>query len=184
VLAVCAGFQIVGRSFPDADGRSCEGLGLLDVVTVKNPGKRLVGEVVSYPEKPSLGSVDLEPLTGFENHSGLTQLGPGVLPLGKVESGNGNGDGDRTEGAVSGNVVGTYLHGPVLARNPSLADALLSMATKQVPDALDDGEEEALREERFATAGASATLGSRRGTVRLSGQLSRRLSRLVRTRTT
>jgi hypothetical protein len=152
VLAVCAGFQIVGQSFPDADGQNHQGLGLLDVVTVKNTGKRMVGEVVSDPAKPSLGSLDLEPFTGFENHSGLTQLGAGAVPLGIVRSGTGNGAGEGTEGAVEGNVVGTYLHGPVLARNPTLADALLSLATKQVPDALDDSEELALRKERFAAA--------------------------------
>ena len=78
LLAVCAGFQIVGRSFPDADGKDRDGLGLLDVVTVKNPGKRLVGEVVADPVSASLGSVDLALFTGFENHSGLTRLGPDV----------------------------------------------------------------------------------------------------------
>jgi hypothetical protein len=151
------------------------GLGLLDVVTLKNTGKRMVGEVVSEPAKPSLGSLDLEPFTGFENHSGLTQLGAGVVPLGIVRSGTGNGDGEGTEGAVAGNVVGTYLHGPVLARNPALADALLSLATKQVPDALDDSEERALREERF-TAAAS---GSGRSWTR-----TKVISKLVRTRRT
>jgi lipid II isoglutaminyl synthase (glutamine-hydrolysing) len=156
VLAVCAGFQIVGQSFPDADGQNHQGLGLLDVVTVKNTGKRMVGEVVSDPAKPSLGTLDLEPFTGFENHSGLTQLGAGAVPLGIVRSGTGNGDGEGTEGAVGGNVIGTYLHGPVLARNPTLADALLSLATKQVPDALDDSEELALRKERFAAVAAGS----------------------------
>jgi lipid II isoglutaminyl synthase (glutamine-hydrolysing) len=176
VLAVCAGFQIVGRSFPDAEGQSHEGLGLLDVVTVKNAGKRLVGEVVSDPSKPTLGAVDLEPFTGFENHSGLTHLGSGVMPLGTVRSGRGNGDDEATEGAVAGNVVGTYLHGPVLARNPALADALLSLATKQVPDSLDDSEERALREERLALAG--------QGDERAARKRSDLLSKLIRTRST
>jgi CobQ-like glutamine amidotransferase family enzyme len=161
VLAVCAGFQIAGRTFPDADGDTRDGLGLLDVVTVKNPGKRLVGEVVCEPESDSLGSVVLAPLTGFENHSGLTRLGPRVGALGRVRSGVGNGDGLGTEGAVSGRVVGTYLHGPVLARNPTLADALLSMATGRVPDPLDDLEEEALRRERLSLPGSAPTSGSR-----------------------
>lgn len=169
VLAVCAGFQIVGRSFPDADGRSRDGVGLLDVVTVKNPGKRLVGEVVSEPTMPALGGVELALFTGFENHSGLTQLGPGVVPLGMARSGAGNGDGADTEGAVAGKVVGTYLHGPVLARNPSLADALLSMATGRAPEPLDDSEEQALRKERLTVAGAAGSTGSRAWSRALSG---------------
>jgi CobQ-like glutamine amidotransferase family enzyme len=161
LFAVCAGFQIVGRSFPDADGKDRDGLGLLDVVTVKNPGKRLVGEVVADPVSASLGSVDLAPFTGFENHSGLTRLGPDVRALGMVRSGVGNGDGLGTEGAVFGKVVGTYLHGPVLARNPALADALLSIATGRIPEQLDDLEEEALRRERLSASGSARSNGAR-----------------------
>jgi lipid II isoglutaminyl synthase (glutamine-hydrolysing) len=176
VLAVCAGFQIVGSSFPDSEGRSRDGLGLLEVVTMKNTEKRLVGEVLSEPVEPTLGGVRLKTFTGFENHSGLTRLGPGVAPLAMVLSGGGNGDGTGAEGAVSSNVVGTYLHGPVLARNPSLADALLSLATKQIPDPLSDDEEQALRAERLAAGSAADGLGSR-GVAGV-------LQRLVRTRRT
>ncbi len=174
VLAVCAGFQVVGNSFPDAAGRSCEGLGLIDVTTAKGPGRRCVGELVSDPEQPSLAGVSQKALTGFENHSGLTTLGSGALPLGRVREGVGNGDGSGTEGATSGRVVGTYMHGPVLARNPALADALLSMATGRVPAALDDEEEEALRRERLLAAGMGTGSG-------VSGR-ARRMSRFVRSR--
>ena len=120
VLAVCAGFQIIGNSFW-ANGQEVEGLGLLDVNSV--PGnKRFVGDVKS--KSTVLG---LE-LTGFENHSGKTILGPNAKPFAKVSIGDGNGDG-KFDGAVDGNVFGTYMHGPILARNPEFADLLLTRAT-------------------------------------------------------
>lgn len=145
VLAVCAGYQIVGRTFPGADGRPLPGLGLLDVATVKGPGRRAVGEVVAEP-----AGGDLPVLTGFENHGGLSALGPDASPLASVVSGTGNGDG--TEGVRSGRIVGTYLHGPVLARNPALADMLLSWAVGRALAPLDDEEESALRAERLEAA--------------------------------
>ncbi|MCW2717776.1 MAG: cobQ 2 [Pseudonocardia sp.] len=83
--------------------------------------KRAVGEVVAAPDPALLRC----PLTGFENHLGATTLGPDATPLGRVERGFGNGVGDGAEGAVQGRVIATYLHGPVLARNPELADLLL-----------------------------------------------------------
>jgi len=154
VLAVCAGFQIVGRSFPSADGRALPGLGLLDVETVKGKA-RAVGEVLAQPEPIGAGgdgvaTQRLPALTGFENHAGLTVLGPSVQPLARIEVGVGNGDG--TEGAVGGRIVGTYLHGPVLARNPALADLLLAWALDaDVPlEPLNDDEEDALRAERLS----------------------------------
>ena len=147
VLAVCAGYQILGRTFPAADGRPLAGVGLLDVSTAKGTGRRAVGEILAEPL-----CTDLPVLTGFENHGGLTARGPNVDPLARVESGVGNGDG--TDGAVSGRVVGTYLHGPVLARNPALADLLLSWATGLSLEPLDDGEEAALRDERIAAVRA------------------------------
>lgn len=147
VLAVCAGFQVAGRSFPGADGRFHEGLGLLDVSTAKGTGRRAVGEVLAEPEVPGLPT-----LTGFENHGAVTALGPGVRPLARVLAGVGNGGGDGTEGAVGERVVGTYLHGPVLARNPALADLLLGWAVGEDLAALDDAEEEALRAARLAAA--------------------------------
>jgi lipid II isoglutaminyl synthase (glutamine-hydrolysing) len=146
VLAVCAGYQILGRSFPAADGTLVTGVGLLDVTTVKGGPRRAVGEIVVDADLPGVGA-----LTGFENHGGVTTLGPLVRPLGRVRRGVGNGD--ATDGATSGRVVGTYLHGPALARNPALADLLLSWATGEDALApLDDHREQALRTERFAAA--------------------------------
>ena len=172
LLAVCAGFQLVGRSFPDASDRSHPGLGLLDVTTRKGTGPRAVGEVVAAfdhraPGGP--GGVPLPRLTGFENHGGVTTLGPEAVPLASVVTGVGNGGGDGTEGAWSGRVVGTYLHGPVLARNVALADLLLTWALGgdvTLPlEPLDDTEEDALRTERLSADpghGAAPTSGRHR----------------------
>ncbi|MGH9093499.1 MAG: glutamine amidotransferase [Acidimicrobiales bacterium] len=150
VLAVCAGYQIAGRTFPGADGRPRDGLGLLDVATAKGGGPRSVGEVLAEPVAPGPSGHTLPTMTGFENHGGTTALGPGATPLARVVAGVGNGGGDGTEGAWAGHVVGTYLHGPVLARNPALADLLLAWATGSAPAPLDDAEEQALRAERLA----------------------------------
>ncbi len=156
VLAVCAGFQVVGRSFPGASGDPHEGVGILDIETTKGLGPRAVGEVVAEPE----GIGGLPVLTGFENHGGRTALGESTVALGRVTAGVGNGDGG--EGAVSGRVVGTYLHGPVLARNPALADLLLSWALdEEVLEPLDDSAEEGLREERLGSASRKRRLGRR-----------------------
>lgn len=128
VLAVCAGFQLLGTTIADRDGRIIDGLDALDITT--QPGRRrAVGEVVATACDPSIGK-----LTGFENHSGLTTLGPAVRPLAVLDIGAGNGtqkEGQPTEGAITPTIVGTYLHGPVLARNPALADLLLTRATGQ-----------------------------------------------------
>jgi hypothetical protein len=153
VLAVCAGFQVVGRSFPGAGGDAHEGVGLLDIETVKGAGPRAVGEVVAEPVGlEGLAEASAFPaLTGFENHGGVTALGEGTAPLGRVTVGVGNGDG--SEGARQGRVVGTYLHGPVLARNPALADVLLSWALGDAALApLDDRAAESLREARLGAA--------------------------------
>jgi len=148
VLAVCAGFQIIGASFPDASGVVHEGVGLLDVVTTKGTGARCVGEVAVDPD-PSLG---LARLSGFENHSGVSTVGDAAL--GVVRAGRGNGTDAGTEGAFRGRVLGTYLHGPVLARNPDLADLMLRWATgRDVLDPLDDRAEHELRAERLAAVG-------------------------------
>jgi lipid II isoglutaminyl synthase (glutamine-hydrolysing) len=148
VLAVCAGFQVVGRSFPDAAGEPHDGVGLLDIETVKGPGPRAVGEVLVEPEPA--GIVGLPAVSGFENHGGRTTLAEGTVPLGRVTAGVGNGDGG--EGAVSGGVVGTYLHGPVLARNPALADVLLAWALGEDRlGPIDDSASEDLRDERIGT---------------------------------
>jgi lipid II isoglutaminyl synthase (glutamine-hydrolysing) len=154
VLAVCAGFQIVGRSFPGADGLPRPGLGLLDVTTAKGTGRRAVGELLAEPFPLNGSEATLPTLTGFENHAGVTTLGPAAEPLTRVVVGAGNGGGDGTEGARCGRVVGTYLHGPVLARNPALADLLLEWAVDGDEPLLplDDGQVDALRRQRVDAA--------------------------------
>jgi lipid II isoglutaminyl synthase (glutamine-hydrolysing) len=157
VFAVCAGYQVIGRSFPGTDGRSHAGVGLLDVVTVRGTERRAVGELVAEPVLAGSGHgapdpVALPPLSGFENHGARTRVGEGARPLARVVVGVGNGSGDGTEGAWAGKVLGTYAHGPALARNPSLADLLLAWATGTVPVPLDDTEERALRVQRLHAA--------------------------------
>jgi hypothetical protein len=144
VFAVCAGFQLIGHSYVAADGSVLEGIALVDAVT--NPGPdRLIGEVLVQPAAP------LPLLTGFENHGGRTRLGPGVAPLGHVLAGGGNGDGSGTDGVLAERLVGTYLHGPVLPRNPALADHVLRWVVGDLPP-LDSTWEERLRAERIAAA--------------------------------
>lgn len=142
IFAVCAGLQLLGEWFTSSDGRTCAGLGLLDVRTQPAP-RRAVGEIVADP-----GASDLDQLlTGFENHQGHTTLGSRARPLARVVRGIGNGDG--TEGVIQEDIVGTYLHGPALARNPQLADALLSRVLGQPLPPLDLPSVDALRENRL-----------------------------------
>ncbi|MEY2422442.1 MAG: hypothetical protein QOI95_2509 [Acidimicrobiaceae bacterium] len=150
VFAVCAGLQVLGQSFTGSDGRQQAGLGILDCTT-RPKGERQIGELVVAPT-----AFDLPLLTGFENHGGITELGPGAAPLGRVQSGHGNGTGG-VEGVVSGRVLGTYLHGPALARNPALADLLLSWIVGQL-EPLDEPLIDRLRAERLIAA-----LGARSG---------------------
>jgi CobQ-like glutamine amidotransferase family enzyme len=119
IFAVCAGYQVIGHQFGGVEGEPVSGLSLLDISSGRGQ-RRGVGELVADVE-PELG---VPRLTGFENHQGVTHIGPGARPLARVSTGVGNGDG--TEGAFAGKVLGTYLHGPALARNPGLADLLLS----------------------------------------------------------
>ncbi|HEX4836685.1 MAG TPA: glutamine amidotransferase [bacterium] len=124
VLAVCGGYQLVGRFYRPAEGDDLPGIGLLDLWT-EHPGpqaRRLIGNLVIQPEDGD------PPLVGFENHGGRTRLGPGARPLGRVISGFGNNGEDGWEGAVSKRVYGTYLHGPLLPKNPVFADRLIREA--------------------------------------------------------
>jgi CobQ-like glutamine amidotransferase family enzyme len=142
LFAVCAGYQLLGRSF-FAKGQECAGLGLLDIASDRGP-TRAVGELAGEID-PELG---LPTLTGFENHGGRTHLGPQARPLARVTAGIGN-DG-TTEGAWHGSVLGTYSHGPALSRNPQLADLLLRWATgSEALDPLDDAWPDRLRGERL-----------------------------------
>ncbi|MGH7869398.1 MAG: type 1 glutamine amidotransferase, partial [Candidatus Dormibacteraceae bacterium] len=122
MLAVCGGYQLVGHSYVTAQGRELPGLGLLDLTTTAG-STRCIGDVVLEAD-PALG---LQPrtLVGFENHSGRTHLGPLAQPLGQVRCGYGNNAQDGGEGAVQGNIFGTYLHGSLLPKNPHLADLLI-----------------------------------------------------------
>ena len=156
VLAVCAGLQVVGRTFLGPDGQPRPGVGLLDCTTGRTAATRAVGELVVEPSD----DFDLPTLTGYENHAGITTLGPTARPLGRVVTGIGNGNGDRTEGVVCGKVLGTYLHGPALARNPALADLLLSWIVGPLTP-LDDTEAEELRHQRLAAV-AHGTAGATR----------------------
>jgi CobQ-like glutamine amidotransferase family enzyme len=156
VLAVCAGYQLLGREFLGPDGSPHAGLGLLDCTTARGPGARRVGELVVEADR----ALDLPPLTGYENHAGVTTLGTTARPLGRVVVGHGNDAGQGTEGVVHQRVVGTYLHGPVLARNPGLADLMLSWVVGPLQP-VDDSEVEALRVERIATARRSHPVSSR-----------------------
>ena len=150
LFAVCAGYQICGSSFTiGAHDEIIEGLGLLDVQTRRGP-QRAVGEVLHHWTRPD-GTESL--VTGFENHGGWTTLGTDATALADVEIGWGNGD-RTTEGAIQGNVIGTYPHGPILARNPELADFLLERSLGTTLEPLDKPEIEQLRERRIRSARA------------------------------
>jgi CobQ-like glutamine amidotransferase family enzyme len=158
VLAICAGLQILGNEFVGPDGIKRPGLGLIDCISEAGRGPRAVGELVVEPA----ADAQLPPLTGYENHGAVTRVGSGARSAGRVRSGIGNGDGSGTEGAVTGHIWGTYLHGPVLARNAALADLLLSWVVGPVTP-LDDAESEALRVERLRAAPAGASEGAGAG---------------------
>lgn len=146
VFAVCAGFQIVGNTFTVGEhDEVIEGLGLIDVDT-RRGSIRAVGEILT---QATLTDGTQTQITGFENHGGFTTLGPGARPLGQVEIGIGNAN-DGTEGAVQGRIIGTYPHGPVLARNPELADHLLELALGHQLDPLPRPELDELRRQRIA----------------------------------
>ncbi len=123
LLAVCAGFQILGNKFPIANGKFHEGLEIIDVTTTHGT-PRIIGELVT-----SCTIDGIDELTGFENHGGRTTLGTTAQPLGRVTSGMGNGI-NSVDGFYSEHILATYLHGPVLARNPQLADYLLAKITQ------------------------------------------------------
>ena len=144
VFAVCAGYQMLGVEFGGADDAPVPGLGLLDIRSGRGE-RRAVGEIVADVD-PAL---NVPTLTGFENHQGVTRLGPHARPLARTSLGTGNGDG--TEGAYAGRVLGTYLHGPALVRNPGLADLLLYWAVGPLPPLPAQAEELAqrLRDERL-----------------------------------
>jgi lipid II isoglutaminyl synthase (glutamine-hydrolysing) len=119
MLMICGMYQLFGNAFVTVEGKRLPGLGILDVTTQGNE-KRMIGPVVL---DTSVGRV-----VGYENHSGSTTLAAGQAPFGTVLHGHGNNGTDRTEGARTGNVIGSYLHGPILPANPALADLLIGLA--------------------------------------------------------
>lgn len=150
VFAVCAGYQICGKSFTIGErDEVVPGLGILDVET-RRGDVRAVGEILYSWTKPD-GTRSL--VTGFENHGGFTRVGPDARPLGMVERGVGNGH-EGTEGAQQGKVVATYPHGPVLARNPELADHVLELALGHSLDPLPRPAIDVLRQQRIAAVRA------------------------------
>lgn len=122
VLAVCGGFQLFGHSYRPAEGDEMAGVGVFDAVTVAPPpgAVRYVGDVVGTAH-----GTDGSEVVGFENHSGRTTLGSGTVPFARVSRGYGNNGADGTEGVVYREAVGTYLHGPLLPKNPRLRDRLI-----------------------------------------------------------
>jgi CobQ-like glutamine amidotransferase family enzyme len=144
VLAICAAIQVLGHWYETSAGERVEGVGMLDVTTSPQEA-RTIGEVASSPLIDGLS----QPLTGFENHRGGTVLGPSAKPLAAVTKGAGNRLGDGYDGAVQGSVIATYLHGPCLARNPELADLLLSRVVGDLAP-LPLAEVDQLRRERLA----------------------------------
>jgi CobQ-like glutamine amidotransferase family enzyme len=131
VLGVCGGYQLLGESYALADER-LQGVGLLDVDTVREPAPRLIGNVAIEVDLDGQRRV----LAGFENHGGRTYLGAGATPLGRVLKGHGNDGRSGFEGARSGSVIGTYLHGPLLPKNTWFADWLIATALGVEVDAL------------------------------------------------
>ena len=165
VLGVCAGLQLLGRRYVTADGEELMGLGLLDLETLAaRPGEwRLVGNVVAEVATEA----GLRLLVGFENHGGRTHLGA-AAPLGRVRVGNGNNGRDGTEGARSGSITASYLHGPLLPKNAWLTDQLLAQALKHAGGdprslrPLDDSFEDAAHREAILRAETDASAARRR----------------------
>lgn len=134
MLAICGAYQLLGQSYTTADGRPLQGVGFLDVHTEAG-GTRKIGDVVAELA-PGL-NLDPPTLVGFENHGGETYLGASAAPLARVKRGAGNNGRDGTEGAIRAHVVGTYLHGSLLPKNPHLADRMLAWALSYQGDAAD-----------------------------------------------
>ena len=135
MLMICGMYQMFGHAFITSEGVELPGLGILDVTT-RGQSTRMIGGIVL--------DTDFGEVVGFENHSGATVLGPGQAPFGRVLAGHGNNGSDGTEGARTDNVIGSYLHGPILPANPRVADGLIAAAVEVAtgrpfdPGVLDD----------------------------------------------
>jgi lipid II isoglutaminyl synthase (glutamine-hydrolysing) len=148
VLAVCGGYQLLGTAYELGD-EELPGVGLVDLRTVREEGPRLIGNCAIEADLGTGPQV----IAGFENHGGRTYLGPDEEPLGRVLKGHGNNGGDGSEGVRRGNVIGTYLHGPLLPKNAWLADRLIELALDVELEPLDDELEEAAHHSAARAAG-------------------------------
>lgn len=171
MLTICGGYQLLGQYYQTGEGKRIPGLEILDLYTIAG-NKRLIGNVIialdpdlhdavsEFYTVCNLAGPAMDTLVGFENHSGKTYLGKGLKPLGKVLKGNGNNSEDALEGVRYINVFGTYLHGPLLPKNPHIADLLLGLALNRrygsgnlsgLEDALEIAAHDAVRK-RFMTS--------------------------------
>ena len=153
LLAVCGGYQLAGAGYTGVDGSRMPGIEVLDVDTVAGD-TRLIGDVVIEADLDG----ERQTVVGYENHAGRTLLGPSAVPLGRVVHGNGNDGESGFEGAVAGRSIGTYLHGPLLPKNPWLADLVIGWALEHrtgqtvALEALDDDLESAAHAAAIARA--------------------------------
>lgn len=128
-LYVCGGYQLLGNYYVTPNKERIEGLGILDMYTLAGKAEdRIVGDIVIEANLDNLAD---KTIIGFENHGGRTFLGAEMQPFGQVVSGQGNNGQDKTEGIIYKKTIGTYLHGPILAKNPALADWLIQVALEQ-----------------------------------------------------
>jgi len=148
LLAVCGGYQLLGTSY-ELGEEHVPGIGLADLRTVREDGPRLIGNCAIEADLGTGPRV----IAGFENHGGRTYLGPGAEPLGRVLRGHGNNGADGNEGVRVNNVIGTYLHGPLLPKNAWLADRLIELALDIDLRPLDDRLEEAAHASARRAAG-------------------------------
>ena len=125
MLAICGGFQLLGEYYIGAQGEKINGIHALPHYTLSQDNNRFIGDIEIYNQEFD------ETYYGFENHNGMTYLGEGEQPLGIVKKGHGNNDKDDSEGVIYKNVIGSYFHGPLLARNKNLALRILIMAMKK-----------------------------------------------------
>ena len=148
VLAVCGGYQLLGHSYRAGD-EEIPGVALVDLHTVRGDGERLIGNCAIEADLGTGPRV----IAGFENHGGRTHLGARETALGRVLSGHGNNGDDEFEGVHRNNVIGTYLHGPLLPKNVWLADRLIELALHVELQPLDDTMEDAAHESARRAAG-------------------------------
>lgn len=125
MLAICGGFQLLGEYYIGANGEKIYGIHALPHYTLSQENNRFIGDIEIYNKEFD------ETYYGFENHNGMTFLGEGEEPLGVVKVGHGNNDKDNSEGVIYKNVIGSYFHGPLLARNKNLALRILNLAMKK-----------------------------------------------------